>query len=166
MQQTISINGRLVGLGHPAYIIAEISGNHNGDLARAKRLVRIAAEAGADAVKLQTYTADSMTLNSDRPQFIVGPGTVWEGRRLYDLYAEAATPYEWYSELAGVAADADISLFSTPFDIDAVRFLDCHNAPAYKIASFELRDLALVEAAASTGRPVILSTGMGTLTEI
>jgi pseudaminic acid synthase len=166
MQQTISINGRQIGAGHPAFIIAEISGNHNGDLPRAKRLVRIAAEAGADAVKLQTYTADSMTLDSERPEFVIGPGTVWEGRRLYDLYAEAATPYEWYSELAVVAAETNITLFSTPFDLEAVRFLDSHNAPAYKIASFELCDLAIVVAAASTGRPLIISTGMATLTEI
>ena len=166
MTRTIRIGDREVGPGAPVFIIAELSANHHGDLERAKRLIRIAGEAGADAVKLQTYTADSMTIDSDAPAFVVGEGSIWAGRRLYELYQEAATPYEWYGELRDHAADLGLQLFSTPFDPDAVRFLEQFEPPAYKIASFELVDIPLIRSAASTGRPLIMSTGMATADEI
>src|SRR5437763_2621231 len=160
------IAGRRVGPGHPSYVIAEISANHGGRLERAEELVRLAAEAGADAAKLQTYTADTMTLDSDKEPFRVGADTLWAGRRLYQLYEEACTPWEWTSRLQEVAADVGIHLFSAPFDASAVDFLAGLDVPAFKIASFEIVDHALIRHAASKGKPVILSTGMATETEI
>lgn len=162
----ITIGGRPVGDGHPVYVVAELSANHGGDLAKAMRLLRIAADAGADAVKLQTYTADSLTIDSDKPAFCVGAGTQWQGRRLYELYQEAATPDEWYGELLGEAKRLGLDLFSTPFSREAVDMLETFDPPAYKIASFEMIDLPLVQAIAATGRPVIMSTGMATVDEI
>lgn len=148
------------------FVIAELSANHAQRLDRALELVRVAAGCGVDAVKLQTYTADSMTLDVDRPEFRVGGGTLWDGRTLHDLYAEAMTPWEWHAELQQEARACGIELFSTPFDREAVDFLDELATPVFKIASFELVDLALIAYAASKGRPLIMSTGMASLEEI
>jgi len=146
--------------------IAELSGNHNGDLGRALALVDAAAEAGAGAVKLQTYTADGMTLDSDRPEFLIGAGTPWAGRRLHELYQEAATPWAWHEPLFERAAEHGLLALSTPFDHEALTFLEALDPPAHKIASFELVDLELIAAVAATGRPVVMSTGMATAEEI
>ena len=163
---TITISGRVIGPDHQTYVIAEVSANHNQSYARAEELVRLAADVGADAVKLQTYTPDTMTLDSDDEVFRVGEGTLWAGRTLYDLYEEAYTPWEWFPDLRAVATGVGIELFSSPFDRSAVDFLVKHRTPAFKIASFELVDLALIRYAASKGRPMILSTGMATADEI
>ncbi len=163
---SISIRGRPVGPGHPTFVIAELSANHGQRLDRALELITLAAEAGVDAVKLQTYTPATMTLDLDLPAFRVGEGTLWAGRRLADLYAEALTPWEWYPDLAAAAAQAGMTLFSTPFDATAVEFLAEHDTPAYKIASFELVDLPLIRRAAAQGRPLIMSTGMASRHEI
>jgi N-acetylneuraminate synthase len=160
------IRGRVIGPGRPAYIIAEMSANHGQDFDQAVRLVRAAKESGADAVKLQTYTPDTLTIDCDAPWFRIGPGTVWEGKRLYDLYGEASTPWSWQPELKRIAEDLGMDCFSTPFDESAVSFLEQLDVPAYKVASFELVDHPLLERIAATGRPVILSTGMATLGEI
>src|SRR5438132_7270648 len=162
----LRIGDRPIGAGNPTYIIAELSANHGQDFDQAVRLVRAAKEAGADAVKLQTYTADTLTIRSDRPEFRVGGGTLWDGRTLYDLYCEAYTPWEWQPRLKVLADQIGIQLFSTPFDASAVAFLERMNIPAYKVASFELVDLPLIERIARTGKPMILSTGMATLAEI
>lgn len=162
----IQINGCRIGPGCPTYIIAEISANHNHDIEVALELIAIAAEAGADAVKIQTYTPDTLTIDCDNEYFSIGAGTPWEGRKLYDLYAEAYTPWEWLPELQEVARANGIALFSSPFDATSVDFLESHNVPAYKIASFELTDHPLLVKVAKTGKPVILSTGMGSLIEI
>ena len=162
----VEIAGRSVGPGEPVYVIAEISANHGGSLQRALDLVNVAADAGADAVKLQTYTPESMTLDSDRPEFVVGAGTQWEGRRLFELYAEAMTPWEWHAPIFAAAAAAGIHCFSTPFDRAAADDLVALDPPAYKIASFELVDLALIRHVAALGRPLIMSTGMATVEEI
>jgi pseudaminic acid synthase len=164
--QSIEIAGRLIGPGHPTYVIAEISANHNHDINEAIDLINIAAECGADAVKIQTYTPDTMTIDCDNEHFTIGKGTVWEGKNLYELYGEAYTPWEWLPELQAAADQAGITLFSTPFDETSVDFLEQHNVPAHKIASFELTDHSLLRAVARTGKPVIMSTGMGTLSEI
>lgn len=163
---TISIGGRAVGSGAPVYIIAELSANHAGDLGRAIAIVQAAADAGADAVKLQTYTADTMTFPGTSGPFVVSRGTLWEGRTLYDLYREASTPWEWHEPLRDAAAAAGIGFFSTAFDARAVDLLEHLDVPVHKVASFELTDLELVERVAATGKPLILSTGMATLSEI
>jgi len=163
---TISIAGRPVGSGHPAYIVAELSANHNQDFEEAVRLVQAAARCGADAVKLQTYTADTLTIDCDAEPFRIAKGTLWEGRYLHELYRQAYTPWEWQPKLKRVADDLGIQLFSTPFDSSAVRLLEEMGVPAHKIASFELVDLGLVREVASTGKPVIISTGMASLEEI
>lgn len=160
------IERRPIGPGHPVYVIAELSANHNQDFDQAVRLVRAAKEAGADAVKLQTYTADTLTIRSDREYFRIGGGTLWDGRTLHDLYGEAYTPWEWQPRLKEVAGELGLHLFSTPFDASAVEFLERMGVPAYKVASFELVDLALIEAVARTGKPLIMSTGMATLAEV
>ena len=162
----LDLGGRVVGEGHAPYVIAEVSANHGGSLVTAERIVRLAAEAGADAVKLQTYTPDSMTLDLAEPPFVVGEGTLWAGRTLYDLYEEAQTPWEWHEPLFGLASSLGLACFSTPFDRSAVDFLEQFDPPAHKIASFELLDLELIRHAASTGRPLIISTGMATADEI
>lgn len=162
----VEIAGRPVGPGHPAFVIAELSGNHRGSLELAKELVLAAAEAGADAVKLQHYTPDMLTLNSDQPSFRISTGTIWDGRTLHDLYREASTPWEWTAELFATARGAGIECLSTPFGTEAIDFLESFDPPAHKIASFEAVDLELVRAVASCGRPVIASTGLCTLREI
>lgn len=160
------IGKRSIARSEPTYIIAELSANHGQDLAEAIALVQLAADAGADAVKIQTYTPDTLTIDSRRAEFIVGQGTPWAGRSLYDLYGEAFTPWAWHDELAQVAERAGVDFFSTPFDTTAVDFLLERDVPAIKIASFELIDLPLIRYAASTGKPMILSTGMATEAEI
>jgi pseudaminic acid synthase len=162
----ITISGRDIGPGRPVYIIAEVSANHGHRFEDAVALVKAAAAAGVDAVKLQTYTADTLTLDSDQEHFRVGTSTLWAGRMLYDLYREAYTPWEWHAELKRVAEACGVALFSTPFDRTAVDFLEELAMPAHKIASFELVDLDLVGYAASTGKPLIMSTGMASLEEI
>jgi pseudaminic acid synthase len=162
----VSINGRRIGPGLPVYVIAELSANHNHDMNRAVKLVHAAKESGADAVKLQTYTPDRLTIRSDAESFRVGKGSLWEGRTLYDLYSEAYMPWEWQPKLKEVADRLKIDLFSSPFDPTAVDFLEKMGVPAYKIASFEIVDLPLIERAARTGKPLILSTGMATYEEI
>ncbi|HVS35437.1 MAG TPA: pseudaminic acid synthase [Gemmataceae bacterium] len=166
MQQPLIIGERLVTLGKPIYIIAELSANHNHEFERAVRLVQAAKQAGADAIKLQTYTADTITLRSDRSEFRVAGGTLWDGRTLHDLYGEAYMPWEWQPKLMAVAEELGLDLFSTPFDPTAVDFLEGMGVPAYKVASFELVDLPLIEKIAHTGKPMIMSIGMATLSEI
>lgn len=158
------IAGRAIGPGHAPYVIAELSGNHNGDLQRALALVDAAAEAGADAIKLQTYTADTITLDSDLPDFVISKGP-WAGRRMHALYEEAHTPWAWHEALFARARARGLAAFSTPFDATAVEFLRRLNPPAWKIASFELVDLPLIERVARAGGPMIMSTGMATLAE-
>ncbi|HVL68436.1 MAG TPA: pseudaminic acid synthase [Vicinamibacterales bacterium] len=165
MTAPIRIAERLVGPGESPYVIAEVSANHQQSIDRAIAIVRAAAEAGADAVKLQTYTPDTMTIDSGNGHFRI-EGTIWEGRRLYELYQEAYTPWEWHAPLAEEASRLGLHFFSTPFDATAVEFLQRMNVPAFKIASFELVDTPLLQAVARTGKPVILSTGMSTLGEI
>jgi N-acetylneuraminate synthase len=147
-------------------VIAEISANHRGSLAAAIELVHAAAESGADAVKLQHYTPDTITVRSDHADFVVSGGTLWDGRQLADLYAEAMTPWEWTDDLAAAADEVGITWFSTPFDASAADFLVRYDVPAFKIASFEIVDLPLIRYVAGLGKPVIISTGMATLDEI
>jgi len=162
----IEINGHKIGAGYPVYIVAEVSGNHRQQFDEAVRLVEAAKEAGADAVKLQTYTPDTLTIQSDRPEFRIGGGTPWDGKTLYDLYGEAYTPWDWQPKLKKLANDLGLALFSTPFDKTAVDFLGRMDVPAYKVASFEIVDIPLIEYVASKGKPVIISTGMAELAEI
>lgn len=161
----ISIAGRPIGSGHPPYVIAELSANHNGDLAQALRIIDAAVEAGADAVKIQTYRPDTITLKSDATDFQITEG-LWAGHTLYDLYEWAHTPWEWHEELFAHAAKRGITLFSSPFDPTAVDLLEGLGTPAYKIASFEAVDLPLIRYVASKGKPMIISTGMADLEEI
>lgn len=155
---------RRVGGAAPTFCIAELSGNHNGSKDLAIEMVHAAAEAGADAVKVQTYTADTITLKSDAPDFRAREA--WAGRTLHDLYAEASMPWEWQIDLAKEAAAAGVEFFSSPFDATAVEFLESMGVHGYKIASFELVDVGLIETVAKTGKPMIMSTGMGSLGEI
>ena len=162
---TVTIDGRVVGDGR-VFVIAELSANHGGSIAKAKETIHAAADAGADAVKLQTYRPESITLESDQAVFRVGDGNLWSGRTLFDLYREAMTPWEWHAELFAEARNLGLSIFSSPFDFDAVDFLEELDAPAYKIASFEILDHALIAKAAATGKPLVISTGMATAEEI
>jgi N-acetylneuraminate synthase len=166
LSSSIYLAGRALGQGHPAYIVAELSANHAQDFERAVALVRAAKSAGADAVKIQTYTADTLTLDSDKEPFRIHAGTAWDGKTLYELYKEAYTPWDWQPRLKAIADDLGLPLFSSPFDESAVAFLEAMQVPAYKIASFELVDLPLIECVSRTGKPVIMSTGMSTLDEI
>jgi N-acetylneuraminate synthase len=148
------------------YVVAEVSANHNQDFEQAVRIIHAAKEAGADAVKLQTYTPDTITIRSDREYFKIGGGTLWDGRTLHDLYGETYTPWEWQPKLKQVAEDLRLDLFSSPFDATAVDFLEKMKVAAYKLASFELVDIPLIQKMARTGKPLILSTGMATIEEI
>jgi pseudaminic acid synthase len=165
MAEQIRIGQRTIGAGHPIYIIAEVSANHHQDFEQAVKIVRAAKDAGADAVKLQTYTPDTMTIACTRPEFRI-EGTIWHGRNLYELYGEAFTPWEWRPRLKQVADDLGLDLFSSPFDGSAVDFLEKMNVPAHKLASFELVDIPLIQKMARTGKPLIISTGMATIEEI
>ncbi|MFN8535693.1 MAG: pseudaminic acid synthase [Dehalococcoidia bacterium] len=163
--KAIRIGKRLVGPGLPAYLVAEVSANHQQRYETAVEIIRAAAEAGADAVKLQTYTPDTLTIDCDRPEFRIG-GTIWNGRTLHDLYGEAFTPWEWHAGLRAAAEEVGLDFFSSPFDFSAVDLLEHLGVPAYKIASFELVDLPLIQRVARTGKPIVLSTGMASLSEI
>ncbi len=161
----IQILGRKIGNNFPPYIIAEMSANHNGDINNAFSIIEEAKKAGADAIKMQTYTADTITLNFDSEDFKIHDG-LWNGRTLHELYQEAHTPWEWHKPLFDYAQELGITIFSSPFDNTAIDLLEDLNAPAYKIASFEAIDLPLIRYAASTGKPLIISTGMADLEEI
>lgn len=163
----IQIAGRHIGRDHPPFVIAEMSGNHNQSLDRALEIVKAAAGAGAHAMKLQTYTADTMTLDiAEREFFVSDPKSLWKGKSLYRLYEEAHTPWEWHKPIFERAKELGIIVFSTPFDDSAVEFLEELGAPAYKIASFENTDLPLIRRVATTGKPMIISTGMASIAEI
>ena len=162
----MQIGRRQIGPGNPVYVVAELSANHNGSFERAAQIVHAAKAAGADAIKLQTYTPDTITLRSDREAFRIKGGTLWDGRTLHELYAEASLPWEWHVRLQKIAQDVGLELFSSPFDESAVDFLETLKVPAYKIASPELVDLPLIAKAARTGKPMIISTGMATSEEI
>lgn len=161
----LKINNTEISSENPPYIIAELSANHGGSIDRAKNSILAAKNSGANAVKLQTYTPDTMTLNSNKPDFKINDG-LWSGYTLYDLYRKAYTPYEWHEELFNYAKEIGITIFSTPFDETAIDLLERLDSPAYKIASFEIIDLELIRLAAQTGKPVLISTGMASLSEI
>lgn len=165
MNNQFSIEGRAIGADHPPYIIAEMSANHNGNIERAFKIIEEAKKAGADAVKMQTYRPDTITLDCDTEDFQIHGG-LWDGRTLYELYQEAHTPWGWHKPLFEHARELGITIFSSPFDSTAVDLLEDLNAPAYKIASFEAVDLPLIKYAASTGKPMIISTGMADAEEI
>lgn len=160
MNKEVTIDGRKVGAGNPTYIVAEMSANHNGDYSRAVEILYAAKEAGADAVKIQTYTADTITIDSDKPYFQITQGTLWDGRTLYDLYKEAYTPWDWTERLMEEAQKIGITLFSSPFDLTAIDYLENLNVPCYKVASFEITDIPMIRKIAKTGKPIIFATGI------
>ncbi len=164
--KTIKIGNHLIGDGQPTYIIAELSGNHNHDYNRAVEIIHAAKEAGADAIKLQTYTPDTITIDCDNEYFQVNSKSIWAGDTYYSLYQKAYTPWDWQPRLMEEAAKIGIDCFSSPFDNTAVDFLEELNVPAYKIASYEINDVTLIKKAAKTGKPVILSTGIATIEDI
>jgi len=165
IEPEIEIAGRKIGAAHPPFVICELSGNHNGSLERALRMVDAAADTGCDAIKIQTYTADTITMDVDRPEFRIHGG-LWDGRSLYELYQEAQTPFEWHAAIFERARKRGVIVFSSPFDETAVDLLADLDAPAYKIASFEAVDLPPIPYAAARGKPLIISTGMANLAEI
>ena len=165
MKNFIEINGRQIGPGNRTYIVAEMSCNHNQRFEDAAKIIEAATQAGADAVKLQTYTPDTLTIDCDNEFFRI-QGTLWQGQKLHELYRQTFTPWEWQPRLKAMANSVGLDLFSAPFDESAVDFLETMNVPAYKISSFEIVDLPLIKKVAQTGKPVILSTGMATRDEI
>ena len=165
MTAYVKIKNRRIGPGYPCYVVAEMSANHNQSFDDAVKIIEAAKDAGADAIKLQTYTPDTLTIDSDGEYFQISGG-IWEGRNLYELYGEAYTPWEWQPKLKKIADKLGMDLFSTPFDFTAVDFLENMDVPAHKIASFEIVDLPLIRRIAETAKPIILSTGMATLAEI
>lgn len=162
----ISISGRIIGKKKPVFIIAELSANHNQDFDLAVKTIEAAKKAGADAIKLQTYTPDTITINSNNKYFQIKKGTVWDGQTLYELYKQAYTPWEWQPKLKKIAEKLGLICFSSPFDKTAVEFLKKMRVPAYKIASFEITDIPLIRYIAKQGKPVIISTGIATLSDI
>ena len=162
----IQIGKHRIGADSPVYVIAELSANHGQDIQRARELIHAAAAAGANAIKLQTYTADTLTLDCDNHFFQINHATDWDGQNFHTLYRQAEMPWDWQPQLKKIANDLDLDLFSSPFDSTAVDFLEEMEVPAYKIASFEIVDIPLLECVAQTGRPTILSTGMATIEEI
>ncbi|MDA8105319.1 MAG: pseudaminic acid synthase [Nitrospiraceae bacterium] len=163
---TFSIENRIIGEGEKVFLVAELSANHNQDFDIAVKTVRAAKQSGADAIKLQTYTADTMTIDVDNEYFRIRQGTVWDGKTLYQLYQEACTPWDWQPKLKEMAEDLGLICFSSPFDKTAVDFLEGLNVPAYKVASFEITDIPLIEYIASKGKPVIISSGIATVCDI
>jgi pseudaminic acid synthase len=167
MSRVLKIAGRPIGQNYPPFVIAEMSGNHNQSLHRALDIVEAAAQSGASALKIQTYTPDTMTLDLDEGEFLIGDAkSLWAGKSLYQLYGEASTPWEWHRPIFDRARELGMLAFSTPFDASAVEFLESLNAPAYKIASFENTDIPLIRKVAATGKPIILSTGMASVAEL
>lgn len=162
----MKIGNRETGMDKTCFIIAELSANHGHDIEIAKETIRAAKRAGADAIKLQTYTADTLTIDCKNDYFKINHGTAWDNKYLYDLYKEAYTPWEWHEDLFKVAKEEGLVCFSSPFDNTAIDFLEALNTPIYKIASFEIQDIALIEYAASKGKPMIISTGIATIEDI
>lgn len=165
MNKEITLGSKKIGLYHPVYIVAEMSANHNQDFQQAVKIIKAAKAAGANAIKLQTYTPDTITIDCDNDYFWI-KGTIWQGKNLYQLYREAYTPWDWQPKLKAVANDLGIDLFSAAFDPTAVDFLEEMSVPVHKVASFEIVDVPLIQKMARTGKPLILSTGMATLGEI
>ncbi|MBR1391528.1 MAG: pseudaminic acid synthase [Lachnospiraceae bacterium] len=166
MKKKITINNRVISENMPTYVIAEMSGNHNNSYDRAVEILRAAKESGADAIKLQTYTADTITLDCSDPCFQITQGTLWDGTTLYELYKKAYTPWEWQPELKKEADKLGLDFFSSPFDFSSVDFLEKLDVPAYKIASFEITDIPLIKRVAALGKPMIISTGIAYLADI
>lgn len=164
--KSFKIGNRVVGPGYPVLVVAEVSGNHNQDFERAKKIVKAACEAGAGAVKLQTYTPDTLTIDSRKEWFVVNIDNPWKGRNLYELYKEAYMPWEWQPELKKLAESYGVPLFSTAYDDTSVDFLEKMNVPAYKVASFEVIDIGLLKKIGATKKPIIISRGMSNLSEL
>jgi len=166
MNGYIKIGNHHIGRGYPTYIVAEMSANHNQSFDQAIKVIEAAKDAGADAIKLQTYTPDTLTIDCANEYFKIDKGSIWEGRKLYELYREAYTPWEWHPKIKKIATKLKLDLFSTAFDTTAVDFLEKMGLPAYKVASFEIVDMPLIRRIAKTGKPIVMSTGMATLAEI
>lgn len=166
IMKEICIGGKFIGEEYPSFIIAELSANHNGSLKTAIETIKAAKRTGADCIKLQTFTADTITLDSKKEDFKISQGTLWDGQYLHDLYKQGYTPWEWHEELFKVAREEGLICFSSPFDKTAVDFLETLNVPAYKIASFEITDIPLIEYTASKGKPIIISTGIAEQADI